>query len=390
MKMLKEMTGTKQGEGGTKKNSDQQTASAAPAEPLNTAVAADGDELDDVEDLGDPVVKGDEDTGPFRAADTVDEPKKRRGDKDNDEEIKDVSKSKLVTKAYESLTGLDKATLVERYAAITAAIEGKKLTESDIDLTEEVNTLLGNEKDLTEEFKKKATTILETKFNQMVREEKTRLNTLYEAQLAEEIESLNESTIAKLDSYLEYAASEWMKENQLAVDAGIKTEIAESFMKGLYELLETHSLHVPEEQEDVLSKISEEKTALENSHNDAIDTILEMRTALKELIRERVVNTVCDDLTDTEAAKIQELTEDLSFENADDLTEKVKTLREHYYPTQDGTKKSSDVLSEDILTTSQANADEKNANSGEKETPLSSDPSINALAQIMSKFTDKS
>lgn len=384
-KMLNEIQN--QGEGGTKKNSDQQTTKAVAPETMEKPATASGDELDDVEDLGEPVVKGDEDSGPFEADDTVDGPAKRKGDKDNDEPIKDMSKSKMVTKAYESLHKLDKATLKERLDAILAAIDGVRLDEEAVDLTEEVDSLLGSEKDLSEEFKKKATTILETKFSQLVKEEKARLNELYESQLQEEVERIEEEITEKLDSYLEYAAGEWMKENQLAVDAGIKNEIAESFMSGLYDLLASHSLHVPEEQEDVVTKLSARAKELEEQNNKAIDTILEMRTSLRSLIKEKVINTVCEDLTAIEKSKIVDLSEDLSFDSQSDLMEKVSTLREHYFPTdsdENARRGDSSLLSEEMLSSQQSEIDEENS---KKAQPiLSSDPNINRLAEAMGRF----
>jgi len=382
MTMLNEMGN--QGEGGTKLNKDEIAANAQKGETAAPVVAADGETADKVQDLGAPVVKGDEDTGPFTADDSVPGKKKRRADNDNGESLKDVSKAKLVTKAYESLTELDKDTLSERYDAIVAAIAGDRLDEDSIDLSEEVNDLLGSEEDLTEEFRKKATSLFEARFAQSIREEKARLNDLYEEQLSEETQAIREDLTNKLDSYLDYAGSEWMKENQLAIDSGVKTEIAESFFAGLHDLMEQHNLDIPEKDSDILETTISENREIKEQLDSAIDTMISFKSQLQELYKEKAVNTICEDLTDNDKSKIVDLVEGTTFDSVKELNEKVQTFRDHYFSKEDKDESTTSgmVLSEEVLTSQESSDTDNN------DKIMSDDPFVNELAEQVSRFGD--
>lgn len=375
MDMLNEMEN--QGEGGTKLNKDQQTAKAAKADAMKKPVSAKGEHADKVEDLGEPVVKGDEDSGPFKADDkTAKSP--RPADKNNAEPMKDASKAKMVTKAYESLLALDKDTLSERLDSVLAAIAGDQLIEHEVDLSEEVNELLGAEADLSEEFKNKATSLLEARFAQSINEEKIRLNELYDAQLQEEVDAVREDLTGKLDSYLDYAGSEWMAENQLAVDNGIKAEIAESFFSGLRGLMEQHNLEIPADQEDVLEATVSENNELKEQLDASISTILELKEATEELYKQRLLDEACADMTASDKAKIVSLVENASYDSVEELESKIETFVEHYQPAS--SQESSDkVLSEEMIAESQGEITEEVS-----DTPVSSDSYVNDLAKAMS------
>ena len=374
MDMLNEMEN--QGEGGTKLNKDQQTAKAAKADAMKKPVSAKGEHADKVEDLGEPVVKGDEDSGPFKADDkTAKSP--RPADKNNAEPMKDASKAKMVTKAYESLLALDKDTLSERLDSVLAAIAGDQLIEHEVDLSEEVNELLGAEADLSEEFKNKATSLLEARFAQSINEEKIRLNELYDAQLQEEVDAVREDLTGKLDSYLDYAGSEWMSENQLAVDNGIKAEIAESFFSGLRGLMEQHNLEIPADQEDVLEATVSENNELKEQLDASISTILELKEATEELYKQRLLDEACADMTASDKAKIVSLVENASYDSVEELESKIETFVEHYQPAS--SQESSDkVLSEEMIAESQGEITEEVS-----DTPVSSDAYVNDLAKAM-------
>lgn len=374
MDMLNEMEN--QGEGGTKLNKDQQTAKAAKAEPMKKPVAAKGEQADKVEDLGEPVVKGDEDSGPFKADDKSAKVK-RTADKDNAEAMKDASKAKMVTKAYESLLELDKDTLSERLESVLAAISGDQLVENEVDLSEEVNELLGAEDDLSEDFKNKATSLLEARFAQSINEEKVRLNELYNAQLQEEVDAVREDLTGKLDSYLDYAGSEWMSENQLAVDNGIKAEIAESFFSGLRGLMEQHNLEIPADQEDVLEATVSENNELKEQLDSSISTILELKETTEELYKQRLLDEACADMTSIDKAKIVSLVKNASYDSVEELESKIETFVEHYQPAS--SQESSDkVLSEEMIAESQGEITEEVSNA-----PVSSDAYVNDLAKAM-------
>jgi len=343
---------------------------------MKKPVAAKGEHADKVEDLGEPVVKGDEDSGPFKADDKSAK-SKRPADKDNAEPMKDASKAKMVTKAYESLLALDKDTLSERLDSVLAAIAGDQLVENEVDLSEEVNELLGAEADLSEEFKNKATSLLEARFAQSINEEKVRLNELYNAQLQEEVDAVREDLTGKLDSYLDYAGSEWMSENQLAVDNGIKAEIAESFFSGLRGLMEQHNLEIPADQEDVLETTVSENNELKQQLDASISTILELKEATQELYKQRLLDEACADMTASDKAKIVSLVENASYDSVEELESKIETFVEHYQPAS--SEESSDkVLSEEMIAEGQGEITEEVS-----DTPVSSDSYVNDLAKAM-------
>ena len=373
MDMLNEMEN--QGEGGTKLNKDQQTAKAAKADAMKKPVAAKGEQADKVEDLGEPVVKGDEDSGPFKADDKSAKVK-RSADKDNSEPMKDASKAKMVTKAYESLLELDKDTLSERLESVLAAIAGDQLVENEVDLSEEVNELLGAEDDLSEDFKKKATSLLEARFAQSINEEKVRLNELYNAQLQEEVDAVREDLTNKLDSYLDYAGSEWMTENRLAVENGVKAEIAESFFSGLRGLMEQHNLEIPADQEDVLEATVSENNELKEQLDASISTILEIKEATEEHYKQRLLDEACEGMTSNDKAKIVSLVENASYDSVEELEEKISTFVEHYAPATDEVEGS--VLSEEMIAEGQGEITEEVS-----DTPVSSDAYVNDLVKAM-------
>ena len=202
----------------------------------------------------------------------------------------------------------------------------------EINVQEDVDALMSGEGDLSEEFKKKAATVFESAVKSKVRDEVTRLQENYENEIEEGIKSNKAELTEKVDTYMNYVVEEWMKENELAVERGLKGEIAEDFIAGLKQLFEDHYVDIPDEKYDVLQAQSDKIAELEEKVNKSIEESMEYKKSNDTLTREKVISESTSDLADTEIEKFKELTEDVDFGNEEDFRSKLDTLKESYFP----------------------------------------------------------
>ena len=205
---------------------------------------------------------------------------------------------------------------------------------------EEVDALVGDA-DLSEEFKQKAATIFETAIKAKVKEESQRLQGEYETKLKEDTETHKAELVEKVDSYLNYVVEEWMQENKIAIERGIKGEIAEDFIGGLKKLFEDHYIDVPDEKYNVLEDQASKIEDLEKKLNEEIDKNVELNKSNGELKREDIAKAVSADLTDVEKEKFNKLAEEVEYSNEEDFTTKVKTIKESYFGKKEA--KSNDI-----------------------------------------------
>ena len=201
-----------------------------------------------------------------------------------------------------------------------------------VDVSEHVDALMNGEGDLSEEFKRKAATVFEAAVKSKIRDEVTRLEGQYKTELDESIKTTKEELSEKVDTYLDYVCQEWMKENELAIERGLKGEIAEDFISGLKQLFEDHYVDVPDEKYDVLEAQSEKITELEGKLNEAISNIVTLRKDKTSLVREKAISEATGDLADTEIEKFKSLTDDVEFTDEASFKEKLGTLKESYFP----------------------------------------------------------
>ena len=204
----------------------------------------------------------------------------------------------------------------------------------EIDVKEHVDALMNGEGDLSEEFKRKAATVFEAAVKSKVRDEVSRIEDDYRKELDENINANKDELTTKVDTYLNYVCEEWTKENELAIERGLKGEIAEDFISGLKQLFEDHYIDVPNEKYDVLEAQSEKISQLEAKLNEAIEKNVSMKTDNAKLVREQVISEMSSDLAETEIEKFKSLTEDVDFEDEDSYKEKLETLKENYFPKQ--------------------------------------------------------
>ena len=204
----------------------------------------------------------------------------------------------------------------------------------EIDVSEHVDALMNNEGDLSEEFKRKAATVFEAAVKSKIRDEVARLENEYKSELDESIKTTKEELSEKVDTYLNYVVEEWMKENELAIERGLKGEIAEDFISGLKTLFEDHYVDIPDEKYDVLEAQSEKITELEKKLNEEMGKVIDLKNSNSTLVREQVISETTTDLTDTEIEKFKSLTEDVDYSDEESFREKLDTLKENYFPKQ--------------------------------------------------------
>jgi len=185
--------------------------------------------------------------------------------------------------------------------------------------------------ELTEEFKQKAATIFEAAVLTRVKQEVARLDEAYQVQLDERVEEIKEGLVEKVDGYLDYVVEQWMKDNEIALESGMKSEILEGFVSGLKGLFEQHYIEVPEEKFDVLGSMQEQITDLTTKLDEQVETNIELRNKLAYAQAEAVVRDLAEGLTDTDKDKFFTLVEELEFEGLSSFTKKAQTIRESYF-----------------------------------------------------------
>jgi len=230
------------------------------------------------------------------------------------------------------LAEADNAKSEEELAKLQAEKEAIEEKIKSINVKEDVDALVAGE-DLSEEFKDKAATIFEAAVKSKIRSEVVRMEEGYAVALEEATETIKEELSEKVDGYLGYVVEEWMKENELAVERGLKGEIAEDFISGLKQLFEDHYIDVPDEKYDVLEAQSEKIAELEEKLNGMIEENVEKKKVVESLTREQITSEVSHDLAATEVEKFKSLTEDVDFVTEDSFRAKLDTLKESYFPT---------------------------------------------------------
>ena len=236
----------------------------------------------------------------------------------------------------------------------TEVVAEEETTEEEvieeINVEEDLQALIAGE-ELSEEFQDKARTIFETAIKTKVAEIKEELNDSYAAALVEELDTIKTGLTERVDSYLEYVADEWVQENQLAVEAGLKTEMTESFLEGMKSLFEEHYVTIPEEKYDVLNSMVDKLDEMESKLNEQIDRNVALNRRLAESNADGVFTAVAEGLADTQKEKLATLAENVEFESDTDYREKLVNLKESYFPVNTSAPKStSENLSEEVST----------------------------------------
>ena len=216
--------------------------------------------------------------------------------------------------------------------------EEEVVEEETYDVEEDINALLQGE-ELSEEFEERARTIFETAIKAKVAEIQEELTAQYEQTLEEQVATIKEELTDRVDAYLEYVAEEWMTENQLSVEQGLKTEMTESFLTGMRSLFEDHYVSIPEEKYDVLSTMVEKLDEMEDKLNEQIERNIALKQRLAESVADAIFSEVCEGLALSQKDKLASLAENVEFDSEEKYHEKLVALRESYFPSTAGTQR---------------------------------------------------
>jgi hypothetical protein len=322
------------------------TKGASPAEPMTPPSGA------AVEDLGGPTpenYKPDDDSAKLKDPGAT------------LKQVKDVVNAKAAAaEETEAEIADDQEVVAEAEATEEEVVSEEETTETEVvaeseeeaaveySIEEDVEALLAGE-ELSEEFQEKARTIFETAIAAKVSEVKEQLAASYEETLVEEIVTIKKDLTERVDSYLEYVADEWLAENQLAVEQGLKTEMTESFLTGMKGLFEEHYVTIPEDKYDVLESMVDKLDEMEGKLNEQIERNVSLNKRLAESVADVIFADVTEGLAMSQREKLASLAENVEFDSEDSYREKLVKLRESYFPTNASAQKdNSELVSESV------------------------------------------
>lgn len=283
-----------------------------------------------------------------KAADAGPTAPKRTGDKSNSEPMP-KTKAGILNAMYNKMAGMKKDQLKAEYEKMMGEsfeFDESIEFEAEIEYKEDLEALIRNDESLSEDFKKKAATIFEAAVSSKVQEkvvakEKELSETLaskiesleeqYAQEIEEGLEQTREDLVEKIDSYLNYVVETWMQENQLAVETGLRTEIAETFMSNLKNLFTESYIEVPESKVDLVDELALQVEELEQRLNKETAKNIEMREENETLLRGVIIREACRDLAETQVSKLEKMVESVEFESEEDFAEKVNTIKESYF-----------------------------------------------------------
>ena len=329
-------------------------AGASAPDPMPT-MADPGTQLANVEDLGGPTpenYKPDDDSAKLNTpGGTLKQVKDivNKGAKSADPMPKGMKEEEEITDevvAEEETT--EEEVVSEEETTEEEVVSEEEVTVAEYDIEEDVNALLAGE-ELSEEFQEKARTIFESAINAKVAQIKEQLEATYEEKFVEEISSAKESLAERVDSYLEYVADEWMSENQLAVEAGLKADMTESFLTGMKSLFEEHYVTIPEEKYNVFESMVEKLDDMETKLNEQIEKNITLNARLSESAADGILNDVSEGLAQTQKEKLASLAESVEFESEEQYRGKLETLKESYFTQKNvSTPAKTETLSEGV------------------------------------------
>lgn len=243
-----------------------------------------------------------------------------------------VAKEDVDTDAEDTITEEDIEDEELDNAEATVAVEPRRIEMNLEDLRKDIDSVFAADTNLSEEFKTQASKIFEAAVIARVNNEVEALTAELTEQNAAEFEILKEGLVEKVDSYLNYVVEQWMKDNEVGVEQGLRTEVAEDFMLGLKNLFQEHYFEVPEDRVDVLEDMSAKVDEASAKLDETIQSNIALKAELDAIKRDRIIESACKDLTATDAEKMSKLLEGVEFDNETLFTEKVKVVKENYFP----------------------------------------------------------
>jgi len=273
------------------------------------------------------------------------------GDNANDVIKKDTSKAGQGSGQGDKTPPMQGSSKKASYGFANQGSMGKTYAQEEVDISSQLNSIFGE--DLSEEFKTRATSIFEAAVIARVNSEMEEVTTALEEQTAEQLVEFKEALVEKIDGYLNYVVEQWLEENALAVETGLRTEIAEDFISGMKNLFKEHYIEVPEEKYNVVEELTNSTSELKDQLDESISKNVDLSRQLVAVTRAQILDEQTRDLADTEADKLKKLVEGVDFDSEDLYREKVSVIKENYFPR---TAKSSpeQMLVEESGTNSQA------------------------------------
>jgi len=273
-----------------------------------------------------------------KAGDATGSAPKRKGDNTKkDPMIK--TKAGMIAAIVGKMQGMNKQAITAMYTADSYNPEGEAIAEDEVkdtvnvevDFKDDLKALVSEEATLSDEFKQKAETIFEAAINSKVNAEIDRLEEKYNEELAEEVATTKADLVEKVDNYLNYVVENWMEENKLAIQNGLRTEIAEDFMNKMKDLFTESYIAVPEEKVDLVDDLADQVEELEATVNESTQKAIDMAVELEGYKREAIIREATKDLAETQVEKLKSLAENVDFDDEETFTQKVAQLKESYF-----------------------------------------------------------
>jgi hypothetical protein len=270
----------------------------------------------------------------------------------------------------QEMLGKGKSTMKEEEETEEEMIDSKE--EQEVSFKEDIDALFADDSSISEEFKSKVSTIFEARVLDRVSQIQEQIESEYASMLEEAVEEIRKDLTEKVDDYLNYVVEQWMEENQLAIESGLRAELSEEFIAGLKNLFAEHYIDVPAEKVDLVDELATKVEELEEKLNEEIETNIQYKKVIIESVKRETVYDVCKGLTETQVEKMKSLAESVEFSTEEELKEKLETIRENYFPSN-------------IKKAEETQLHEQVEDEIDTKQKTSFDPIINAVVQSISK-----
>jgi hypothetical protein len=253
-------------------------------------------------------------------------------------------------------------------------IEGTVVSEYRVNAKDDIDALFADDQNISEEFKSKVTTIFEARVIDRIQQIEEQTEAKYAGMLEEAIESVRAQLEEKVDDYVNYVVEQWLEENAIAIESGLRAELAEDFISGLHKLFAENYINVPEDKVELVDELATKVEQLESKLNEEIEKSIGYKKSLIEATKQEVTRSVCEGLTETQVEKIKSLAESVEFSTEEEYQNKLETIRENYFPS--GVKKADEEQLHEQVSAEDA---------GETKKPVSADPYVSSVANAISK-----
>jgi len=253
-------------------------------------------------------------------------------------------------------------------------IEGTVVSEYRVNAKDDIDALFADDQNISEEFKSKVTTIFEARVTDRIQQIEEQTEAKYAGMLEEAIESVRTQLEEKVDDYVNYVVEQWLEENAIAIESGLRAELAEDFISGLHKLFAENYINVPEDKVELVDELATKVEQLESKLNEEIEKSIGYKKSLIEATKQEVTRSVCEGLTETQVEKIKSLAESVEFSTEEEYQNKLETIRENYFPS--GVKKADEEQLHEQVSAEDA---------GETKKQVSADPYVSSVANAISK-----